>query len=113
MYRILYLIACVVGLLLGVLHTSQAPAATEKAKKAVSILFFLLLVAFIALAIIDKAWIVLAIAVVIFLFTPGVGRTVTLLVTKRAKEIGALSWILTLLFIAAAVFAVSRGWVTS
>ena len=32
MYRILYLIACVVGLLLGVLHTSQAPAATEKAK---------------------------------------------------------------------------------
>ena len=109
MYRFLYLIGGAVGLLLGVVQTAKTPAMTDKVKKAVSVVFFLLLVAFVVIAIVNKAWIVLAIGAVILIFAPGVGRTATLLATGRAKQIGAVSWILTLLFLAAVVYAAVTG----
>lgn len=109
MYVILYILAGCAGIFMGFAMASRGSLFTEKVKTVAAAVFYALLLALLIVAILEKSWIIAVLCVFYFIFAPGVGQIIFLLVSRRGSQIGVLSWIMLVLFLGGIAFAAISG----
>ena len=100
-YQIFFIILMILCFANGFVFTSKGAIITEKVKLVVALLSVNSVVVLLISSVFEKS-VVMAVAAVIsyFLFS-GAGKTFTLIVMGKSKQIGPFSWIMTILAIVA------------
>lgn len=101
-YQIFFIILMILCFVNGFVFTSRGAIITEKVKSIVALLSITSVVVLLILSIFEKSVIMAASAVVSYFLFSGAGQTFTLIIMGRHRQIGPVSWVLTILSIIAA-----------
>lgn len=109
MYGVLYIAYVLALLFMGFAMTSRGAIFTQKVKAATSLTSLSLGVVILIVAFLEKSLVLGVLCIVLYFVAPGVGQTLTLIALKEKYRISPLSWIMTVLFFAAAVYVIVFG----
>lgn len=103
----IYVAFILITFVMGIVNTLPETEKTFKVQAYISGLAIILGLALIVLSIIKPSFTLAIFAVVTYFIVPGVGQTITLLLTRRAYAISPFAWIMTILFFLTVIYVVS------
>ncbi len=108
-YIYLYLFFMATGLFVGFVFTSHNAMITDNMQTRAVLFASVLFISIIICSVLEKSLAMGVFAVLIGVFSPGIGQTITLLITGRRHQISTFSWIITGLFVFILLYVIMFG----